>query len=78
MKWIFYACDKCGKILRNSESYSIQAFQGNAEDGKYTLCYSCYSEVTDKINELCMCKGYERIRDFQMKYNEQFGVDNGK
>ena len=78
MKLTFYACDKCGKVLRNMKGYSIQAFQGDKEDGKYTLCRSCYCEVTDAINEMCEQKGFERIRDFQTKYNEQFGVDNGK
>ena len=78
MKLTFYACDKCGRVLRDSKGYSIQAFQDSEDDGKYTLCYSCYLEVTDAINEMCAGKGFERIRDFQIKYNEQFGVDNGK
>lgn len=78
MKLTFYACDKCGKVLRNSTGYSIQAFHGDKEDGKYTLCYSCYCEVTHVLNEMCVGKGFERIRDFQMEYNEHFGVDNGR
>lgn len=78
MKLTFYACDKCGKVLRDSKGYSIQAFQGSKEDGKYTLCYSCYCEVTDTLNEMCAHKGWDRIRDFQIKYNERFGVDDGK
>lgn len=78
MKLTFYACDKCGKILRNMKGYSMQAFQGDKEDGKFTLCYPCYCEVTDAINKMCEGKGVERIRDFQMEYNERFGVDNGK
>lgn len=78
MKLIFYACDRCGKVLRDYKGYSIQAFQGNEEDGKYTLCSSCYLKVTDAINEMCCGKGEERIKDFREKYNEQFGVDDGK
>ena len=78
MKLTFYACDKCGKVLRNFRSYSIQAFQGDKEDGKITLCRSCYDEVTDTINKMCENKGLERIQEFQMKYNERFGVDDEK
>lgn len=78
MKLTFYACDKCGKVLRNMRENSIQGFRGDKEDGKYTLCYSCYCEVTNVLNEMCACKGFERIKNFQMEYNEQFGVDDGK
>lgn len=78
MKLTFYACDKCGRVLRDSKAYSIQAFQGDKKDGKYTLCHSCYCEVTNAINKMCCGKGFERIRDFQMEYNEHFGVDNGR
>lgn len=78
MKLTFYACDKCGKVLRNMKRYSIQAYKGDTEDGKYTLCYSCYCEVCHVLNEMCVHKGFERIKDFQEKYNTEFGVDDGK
>ena len=78
MKLTFYACDKCGKVLRNMRGYSIQAYKGDTEDGKIVLCYSCYCEITHVLNEMCEGKGFERIKDFQMEYNERFGVDNEK
>ena len=62
-------CDKCGKILCNHRHYSVKSFRDELEEGGYRLCYDCWLEICDYINNKCFHKGVEELDKFIKDYN---------
>lgn len=55
MKKVFSVCSGCGRITTEPLYYKIIAkrYRHNdfIDDGEYSYCYSCYAEITNKLNE---------------------------
>lgn len=73
MKITFEVCDKCGRIMTDGRNYNIKGYKKGINDGEgFTLCWTCYSEITSVLNDMCLHKGKEKINEFLAEFNKKF------
>ena len=58
MKKVFAVCDGCGRIMTEPLNYKIvtKRYKINSfrDDGEYSYCCECYTEITNNFKEQSM------------------------